>query len=144
MQHEKQFYIDGKWVDPIEPAFLDVIDPSTEEAFTQIAVGSAADVDRAVAAARMAFPGFARTTVKERLELLRAILAEYNKRRNDAGDAIDGTGPADAVVMLGPWGTPAKIGIASSPTTSICTSVARLVARKLISRAPCGAQSPHA
>ena len=52
MQHEKQFYIDGKWVDPVKPAFLDVIDPSTEEAFTQIAVGSAADVDRAVAAAR--------------------------------------------------------------------------------------------
>jgi aldehyde dehydrogenase (NAD+) len=88
MQHEKQFYIDGKWVDPVKPAFLDVIDPSTEEAFTQIAVGSAADVDRAVAAARAAFPGFARTTRKERLELLRAILAEYNKRRNDAGDAI--------------------------------------------------------
>ena len=88
MQHEKQFYIDGRWVDPVTPALLDVIDPSTEEAFTQIAVGSAADVDRAVAAARTAFPAFARTTRKERLELLRAILAEYNKRRNDAGDAI--------------------------------------------------------
>ena len=41
-----------------------------------------------MAAARAAFPGFARTSRKERLELLRAILAEYNKRRNDAGDAI--------------------------------------------------------
>ncbi len=88
MQHERQFYIDGKWVDPVKPALLDVIDPSTEEALTQIAVGSAADVDRTVAAARAAFPAFARTTRKERLELLRAILAEYNKRRNDAGDAI--------------------------------------------------------
>ena len=78
MQHEKHFYIDGKWVDPIKPALLDVIDPSTEEAFTQIAIGSAADVDRAVAAARTAFPAFARTTRRERLELLRAILAEYN------------------------------------------------------------------
>ena len=55
MQHEKHFYIDGKWVDPVKPAFLDVIDPSTEEAFIQIAIGSAADVDRAVAAARAAF-----------------------------------------------------------------------------------------
>jgi aldehyde dehydrogenase (NAD+) len=88
MQHEKQFYIDGKWVDPVTPALLHVIDPSTEEAYTQIAIGSAADVDRAVAAARAAFPGFARTTRKERLELLREILAQYNKRRAEIGDAI--------------------------------------------------------
>jgi aldehyde dehydrogenase (NAD+) len=88
MQHAKHFYIDGEWVDPIQPALLDVIDPSTEEAYIQISVGSAADVDRAVAAAKAAFPAFARTSRKERLELLRAILAEYNKRRNDVGDAI--------------------------------------------------------
>jgi aldehyde dehydrogenase (NAD+) len=72
----------------VTPALLDVIDPSTEEAYIQIAVGSAADVDRAVAAARAAFPGFARTTRKERLELLREILAQYNKRRSEVGDAI--------------------------------------------------------
>jgi len=88
MAHEKQFYIDGAWVDPIKPALLDVIDPSTEEAFTQIAIGGAADVDRAVAAAKHAFRTFSQTTRKERLDLLRRILAEYNKRRNDIGDAI--------------------------------------------------------
>ena len=43
MAHETQFYIDGKWVDPVKPALLDVIDPSTEEDYTQIAVGSAAE-----------------------------------------------------------------------------------------------------
>jgi aldehyde dehydrogenase (NAD+) len=88
MHHAKHFYIDGEWVDPIEPALIDVIDPSTEEAYVQISVGSAADVDRAVAAAKAAFPACARTSRKERLDLLRAILAEYNKRRNDVGDAI--------------------------------------------------------
>ncbi|MGQ3299742.1 aldehyde dehydrogenase family protein [Reyranella sp.] len=88
MQHAKHFYIDGEWVDAIKPALLDVIDPSTEEAYVQISVGSPADVDRAVAAAKAAFPSFARTSRKERLDLLRAILAEYNKRRNDVGDAI--------------------------------------------------------
>lgn len=41
-----------------------------------------------MAAAKAAFPSFARTSRKERLELLRAILAEYNKPRNDVGDAI--------------------------------------------------------
>ncbi|OJU33248.1 MAG: aldehyde dehydrogenase family protein [Alphaproteobacteria bacterium 65-37] len=88
MAHEKQFYIDGSWVDPVAPAFLDVIDPSTEEAYTQIAIGGSADVDRAVAAARRAFASYARTSRKERLDLLRAVLAEYNKRRSDVGDAI--------------------------------------------------------
>jgi aldehyde dehydrogenase (NAD+) len=88
MQHNKQFYIDGAWVDPVQPALIDVIDPSTEEAYTQIAVGSPADVDRAVAAARMAFPAYSRTTRKQRLELLQQILEHYNKRRSEIGDAI--------------------------------------------------------
>jgi aldehyde dehydrogenase (NAD+) len=83
MQHERQHYVDGAWVDPIEPTLLEVIDPSTEEAFTQIAVGGAADVDRAVAAARAAFPSFSATTQRERVDLLRAILNEYDKRRGD-------------------------------------------------------------
>jgi aldehyde dehydrogenase (NAD+) len=88
MAHEKQFYIDGAWVDPIKPNLIDVIDPSTEEAYTQISAGSAADVDRAVAAARKAFTGFGRSTRKQRLDLLRGILSEYKKRQNDVGDAI--------------------------------------------------------
>lgn len=88
MQHEKQFYIDGQWVDPVKPRLLDVIDPSTEEAYTQISIGSAADVDKAVAAAQKALVSFGRSTRQERIELLQSILAEYNKRRNDVGDAI--------------------------------------------------------
>ena len=88
MSHEKQFYIDGQWVDPIKPRLLDVIDPSTEEAYTQISIGSAADVDKAVAAAQKALVSFGRSTRQERIDLLQSILAEYNKRRNDVGDAI--------------------------------------------------------
>jgi aldehyde dehydrogenase (NAD+) len=88
MQHEREHYVNGAWVAPLEPKLLDVIDPSTEEAFTQIAVGGAADVDRAVAAAKAAFPKFARTTRKDRLDLLRAILSEYNKRRDDIAAAL--------------------------------------------------------
>jgi aldehyde dehydrogenase (NAD+) len=88
MQHERQHYVNGAWVDPLEPVLLDVIDPSTEEAFTQIAVGGPKDVDRAVAAAKAAFPAFARTLRKDRLDLLRAILSEYNKRRRDIAAAL--------------------------------------------------------
>ena len=88
MQHERQHYVNGAWVDPIEPKLLDVIDPSTEEAFAQIAVGGPKDVDRAVAAARGAFPSFARFTRKQRLDLLKAMLAEYTKRRQDVADTL--------------------------------------------------------
>ncbi|MBD9375325.1 aldehyde dehydrogenase family protein [Rhizobium sp. ARZ01] len=88
MRHELQFYIDGAWVDPLGGSTLEVIDPSTEEAFTQIAVGTSADVDRAVKAARRAFDGFSRTSKEERLELLRRILAAYNARYEDIAQAV--------------------------------------------------------
>jgi aldehyde dehydrogenase (NAD+) len=88
MAHEQQHYVNGQWVAPLQPVLLDVIDPSTEEAFTQIAVGGPKDVDRAVAAARAAFPSFARTSRKERLDLLRAILSEYDKRRQDIAECL--------------------------------------------------------
>jgi Aldehyde dehydrogenase family len=88
MQHARQHYVNGAWVDPLQPKLLDVIDPSTEEAFTQIAVGGSADVDRAVAAARAIFPAFAATTRKQRLDLLRAILEAYNKRRQDIASVL--------------------------------------------------------
>ena len=87
-QNNLKFYVDGAWVNPIQPNYLDVIDPSTEEAFTKIAVGSAADVDRAVAAARAAFERFSVTSVKERIELLEAIGAEYDKRYEDIAAAV--------------------------------------------------------
>src|ERR1700733_7241977 len=88
MAHEQQHYVNGQWVAPLEPVLLDVVDPSTEEAVTQIAIGGPKDVDRAVAAARAAFPAFARTTRQQRLDLLRAILSEYNKRRADVAAAL--------------------------------------------------------
>jgi len=86
--HDLQFYIDGEWVDPIEPKTLDVIDPSTEEAYAQISLGSAKDVDRAVAAARRAFPAFAATSPAERQALLRRILEVFERRAGEFADAI--------------------------------------------------------
>jgi aldehyde dehydrogenase (NAD+) len=86
--HERQFYIDGAWVDPVSLRLLDVIDPSTEEAFAQIALGSAADVDRAAKAARRAFSAFAGTSRQDRVALLRSILKEFEARREDLARAI--------------------------------------------------------
>ncbi|HEV7251837.1 MAG TPA: aldehyde dehydrogenase family protein [Mesorhizobium sp.] len=88
MTRNQEFFIDGRWVDPVAPETLEVIDPATEEAFTTIAVGSAADVDRAVAAARRAFESFSLTTREERLELLQTILDCYNARAEDLAQAL--------------------------------------------------------
>ena len=58
MREYKQFYINGQWVDPVEPATIDVINPATEEVCAVISNGSSADVDNAVAAARSAFNSY--------------------------------------------------------------------------------------
>ncbi len=86
---------------PLQSTLLDVINPSTEESFVQIAVGGPADVDRAVAAARAAFPSFARTTRMQRLDLLRAILSEYQKRRQDIAETLSREMGADAETVRG-------------------------------------------
>jgi aldehyde dehydrogenase (NAD+) len=88
MSNHLNFYIDGKWVSPVVPATLDVIDPSTEEAYTAISVGSKADVDKAVAAAKAAFASFSLTTKAERLKLLNRILEVYNERFEDIAQAV--------------------------------------------------------
>jgi len=87
--HEKlQFYIDGQWVDPIEPRTLDVVNPATEEIYGRISLGSAADVDAAVAAASRAFESFSQTTREERIDLLQAIFDEFGKRHDEVAEAI--------------------------------------------------------
>lgn len=88
MRDYTKFYIDGQWVDPAVANPLDVINPATEEVAGRINLGSAADVDRAVAAAKKAFASFSRTSVAERIELMGAIAAEYQKRYNDMAAAI--------------------------------------------------------
>jgi aldehyde dehydrogenase (NAD+) len=88
MRDYTKFYIGGEWVDPAVPNPLDVINPATEAVAGTINLGSAADVDRAVAAAKAAFTTFSRTSVKERIELMGAIAGEYQKRYNDIAAAI--------------------------------------------------------
>ena len=51
----KQLLIDGAWVDAADGRTFSTVDPSTEEVLVQVARASAADVDRAVTAARKAF-----------------------------------------------------------------------------------------
>ena len=88
MSNSMKFYIDGAWVDPADPKPFDVINPATEEAFAQISLGNAEDVDRAVQAAKRAFPSWSQTTKQERLELFDAIMAAYKNHYAEMADAI--------------------------------------------------------
>lgn len=88
MPDPRPFYIDGRWVEPASPNPADVINPATETPVAQISHGSAADVDRAVAAARTAFPAFAATSREERLALFGRIVECFKARREDLARAV--------------------------------------------------------
>ena len=88
MREHLKFYIGGQWVDPVDLKTLDVINPANEQVSGKIALGSAADVDRAVKAARKAFATWSLTSREERLGVLQRILGQYQKRIGDLGAAI--------------------------------------------------------
>lgn len=88
MKDYLKFYIDGEWVDPVITNEIDVINPATEEAFTKISMGSSADVDKAVAAAKAAFPIYSKWSVKDRIALLERIVRLYEKRFDEIANII--------------------------------------------------------
>jgi len=88
MQNALKFYINGEWVDPTNPLTLDVINPATEQPMGQISLGGAADVDRAVAAARGAFAHYSRTSREERIGYFEKILLTYKDRWDEMAQSI--------------------------------------------------------
>jgi aldehyde dehydrogenase (NAD+) len=88
MKDYRKFYIDGKWVDPAEHRDFTVINPANEEPIATISLGSAADVDRAVAAAKRAFESYSETSVEERLVLLRRIIEVYKSKLEEMATTI--------------------------------------------------------
>ena len=88
MKECMQFYINGEWVDPVDPKSLDVINPATEEVIGKIAMGNSQDVDKAVAAAKEAFESFSKTTKEERLALMGKILEVYQSRYDEIAETI--------------------------------------------------------
>jgi len=82
------FYINGEWVAPVKPKTMEVINPATEEIVGRISLGSAADVDKAVAAARAAFETFSRTSREQRIALLEKVITAYAARLDDIAQTI--------------------------------------------------------
>ncbi len=88
MKDYRKFYIDGNWIDPARSHDFTVIDPANEETVATIALGSAADVDQAVAAAKRAFESYSETTAEQRLALLRRVIEVYKSKLEDMAATI--------------------------------------------------------
>jgi aldehyde dehydrogenase (NAD+) len=88
MIEKRDFYINGQWVSPAEPNDFEVINPSTEEPCAVISLGSEADTNAAVAAAKAAFPGWMATPVEERIALVEKLIEIYEARAEDLAQAM--------------------------------------------------------
>ena len=88
MQNLTKFYIGGRWVEPMSSATLPVMNPATEAQIGTVAMGNAADVDRAVAAAKAAFEAFSATSKLVRLDLLHRLKAATERRFEDLAQAM--------------------------------------------------------
>ncbi len=88
MKNCRQFYIDGKWVDPARVNDFTVINPANEGPIATISLGSAEDVDRAVAAAKRSFESYSETSVNDRLALLRRIVEIYRSKIDQMAETI--------------------------------------------------------
>jgi aldehyde dehydrogenase (NAD+) len=84
----RKFYIDGSWVNPNQPNDFKVLNPASEEEIATISLGSPADVDLAVKAARRAFDSYSSTSKQERRDLLESILAVYKSRYDEMTEVI--------------------------------------------------------
>ena len=88
MRDYPHLYIDGAWAAPLVPAALAVVNPASEAVCGHIAIGGAGDVDKAVQAARRAFPAYAATSRADRIALLAQIVVELDKRQKELASAI--------------------------------------------------------
>jgi aldehyde dehydrogenase (NAD+) len=88
MKDCRQFYIGGKWINPSVVHDFVVINPANETPIASISLGSKADVDKAVAAARKAFESYSETTLEKRTELLQSIIEIYKSKMEAMAQTI--------------------------------------------------------
>ena len=88
MDNLQKFYIGGQWVAPASDATMPVLNPATEAQIGSVAMGNAADVDKAVAAAKAAFESFSQTSKADRLALLHRLKTVTEKRIEDLAQAM--------------------------------------------------------
>jgi len=86
---ECSFYIDGAWQAPASPRdAFPIVNPATEEVIGSVAMGAAQDIDRAVAAARTAFPTYSLLPMQRRVELLERLRQVYIEHYDEFAQAV--------------------------------------------------------
>ncbi|MRT18551.1 aldehyde dehydrogenase family protein, partial [Vitellibacter sp. q18] len=88
MRTNLNHFINGEWVPSTGSETIQVINPATEEVIGEISSGTKEDLDKAVSAAKASFPSFSKTKKEERMELLKAIAAEYENRKDELIEVI--------------------------------------------------------
>ena len=88
MLDRRNFYINGKWVKPYKKNDFPVINPSNEEVFATISLGSKEDTDAAIKAAKNSFNSWKETSKAERIKLLEKLLENYKKRFDEMAEAM--------------------------------------------------------
>jgi aldehyde dehydrogenase (NAD+) len=76
------------WLPLRGAALIEVINPATEQSVASVPLGTSADAEKAIAAARAAFPGFSNWSVSDRLALLGRIRDVYERRLDEIAEAI--------------------------------------------------------
>ncbi|WP_176047632.1 aldehyde dehydrogenase family protein [Burkholderia sp. BCC1644] len=117
MQRIEQIYINGEFVTPHGQEWFDLHDPSTEQVVGQVRLGDAQDAERAIAAAKAAFPGWSRTTRAERIAALERMRDAVVAREDDLMEAV-----------VTEYGAPAERGrwMATYPADTIRQAIAAL------------------
>ena len=88
MERKTDFFIDGKWVAPASTNDFEVINPANETPFATISLGSEADVNKAVAAAKSAFTTWSTTPHDVRVGYVEKLAEIYQERIEEMATAI--------------------------------------------------------
>ena len=88
MHTREHLYIDGSWAKPTGEGKIEVINPANEEIIGSVPVGSAADVEVAVAAAKAAFLEWSNTSIEERVDFLNMLSQAIKERTEELTELI--------------------------------------------------------
>jgi aldehyde dehydrogenase (NAD+) len=133
-----KLYIDGQWVEPIGKGTLEVVNSTTEEVMARIPDGTAADIDRAVAAAKAAFETWSTTSPAERLGYLQKIAEQLAARMDEIAAII-----AAEVGMPLPLAKAIQAGLPAATSASFVKLLAEFqfeekIGNSLVVREPVG------
>ena len=81
-------YIDGRFVRPLGSETLELINPASGLPIGRVTLGDERDAQAAIAAAKAAYPAFARTTVEQRIDYLQRLAGAVAARSDELVDAM--------------------------------------------------------